>query len=262
MSKITEAQQEILKGLKKSYEEAKGDKELLEVWKKEISARTAELIKTGVTFSRIVNAVGCSRELVASAIHGAGHDELLSSFQLKLVHISKENLNNEESEIIKKLQKSYADAKSCGLKAVRTWGKDNREAIKRLVSISEKSPYQLGKLIGCNPVVFTHDERKNGKVTPLKPNKPKEFNLEFWDSLIDTGKVGDIMTEALKSLFDQLDEKNKEIAALIKERDGYKKALDGAEVELKKISAKRKIDLAASVHKALASPGETSLNGN
>ena len=182
-----------------------------------------------------------------------------------------------EAKLIEVLKEGYAEAKSQGIAAVMKWGRQNRRKIRKLKRISDKTTKELSNLVGCSTVVFRYDERRKWRRKKSRPSssqptfdKPEKFGLEFWQRLLGTKKVGEVMVEVLKSLFDQIADKNDQIAQLTKERDdcrqGWKKA-EARFVEIQKelknhreVVKHRDRLLAQSVHKALLKSGERSLN--
>ena len=168
-----------------------------------------------------------------------------------------------EAELIEGLQKSHAKAKAQGYAALRKWGKDNRGRIRKLRRISDKTRKELTNLIGCSDAIFYYDERKKRSQPVLDKPETDKFGLEFWKGLIATRKVGDVMADALKSLFDRITDRDEEISKLIKERDECRQEV----VKVQKQSAhyneilrQRDSLLAKSAAEAMVKYGEKSLN--
>lgn len=230
-------------------------KKAVKGWLKTNCQTIASLIKAeAVTIEAMIEVLGGSQYNLVRALKAANCPELAWFVQ------------NEENTLIAELKAGYVKAKPGGLGAVRKWGRDNDEKIKRLREISKKTTVELSRLVGCAHTVFRWRKRQKISSTRQLPRKsvsvrseasaepqPEKFSPEFWQSLIATGKVGEVMADALRSLFEQIATLKSELADARKKREAAERVAKDCREKASRVSIEKDKALALAADRALNS---------
>jgi transposase-like protein len=190
------------------------------------------------------------------------------------------------------MKKAYKDA-GRDLGKLKEWQAKFGPAIVKMIEEKGRSIYAIRKALGCSQELVGRairvagrddllpkylkemlDHGYRGKKVQVPPKLEKKFGPEFWQSLIATGKVGEIMTEALQWVFNQIIYWKNNAADAYKERDRAieerdKAVQEAAQCQAEMEKARREHNtivkqrdrlLAEAVSSAMAEPSDFSLN--